>query len=128
MSASANARLDRANTSRAEVKSRPPRTSTLWKITHTSANSARPAPSVPSTSVTNEVRYCSCARAREASRTRYGRSRSPRPAASGRRTGPCAVVASATLHLQLATAGPHDDLAEGHEHHGPEDLAGESRQ
>ncbi len=70
MSASENARLERAKTSMADVKSSPPRTSTLWKMIHTSANSARPTPTVPRMSVTNEVRYCICARAREASSTR----------------------------------------------------------
>ena len=69
MSASEKERLDSAKTSSAAVKSRPPSTSTLWKITHTSANSANPTPMVPRMSVTKEVRYCICACAREASST-----------------------------------------------------------
>src|SRR3954464_3699912 len=109
MSAREKARLDRAKTSSAAVKSSPPSTSTLWKITHTSANSARPTPTVPRMSVTNDVRDCICARARDWSGTRYGRSRRD-------------SVTSATLHLEATATGTQHDLPQPQQRPGPEDL------
>src|SRR3954451_4637023 len=103
-SANAKAMLENAKRNATSPTDHDPSRCVLWKITSTARKSRNPVRNEPTSSSTNEVRYCSCDRTCAPTSRRHSEN------------------VSTTLHHQLARRTRQHDASQNEEHDRPADL------